>query len=928
MHSVTAIVVAHDGSRWLRDTLRAVLAQTRPIDRGVGVDNGSRDGSGALLGEAFGKHSVVQMPRSSGFAEAVHEVVRRLPEAPGQTEWLWVIHDDCAPDPRALELLLHAADEYPETGILGPKLRDWLDRKLLLEVGVTVARSGRRETGLEAREYDQGQHDAEPRGVRDVLAVSTAGMLIRRDVWDELGGLDAKLPLFRDDLDFCWRARAAGHRVLAVTGAVAWHAEASSKRRRRIAASDDHPRRLARRYSLFVLMANLPFWTMLWSMARNTVGSLIRTVLFLVAKQPAHAVDELAAIGSVLFHPLRLHRARKARKRSRAGYALVKPMFSPPILAFRRGWEMVQNQLSGGGPMDSAGRHHAVRLPGAEEGDELLNDDDGFLRRTFASPGVRLFVLLTAVAIAAERDLLAGGTPGGFLGGGALVPVAGGASDLWAFYTGEWAPPYVAVLAVLSTITFGKTWLAVSILLLGCVPLSGLSAYLATRSFVGYRPARVWLAATYALLPVATGVVASGRIGSAVVFILLPVYASLATKVLADTRKPARRAAWGLGLLLAVGTAFAPILYVFVAILGLLAAVSFGGVRRGVGGNLLIALGTPLLLLGPWLATIVEDPVRILREAGLPMTSAPTLAPEALLTLNPGGPGAPPIWVTAGLLVVALGALLLRRHQFIVAVGWGVAIVGVLAATVVSRLSTWPGVPLAFAATGLLVSTALAAPRIAEFRQAGGFRRAGAFLVVLVAFATPVAAATLWIMNEAGGPLRRDVRSPLPAIAEANSKPGEGTLLIRTAETGLTYTVLHGRTPVIGESERAAYGSGFTDAVAGLASGRGGADAAKLAAQGVAFVSVPGPVDPAIRRALDSDPAIARVTLTDRAGLWRMTGRVTPAPVPADGAWHRYWLYGQGALVVVVLILAAPGARPAEVETPEEIPAGRERVAV
>ncbi|GLX98503.1 glycosyltransferase family 2 protein [Herbidospora sp. NBRC 101105] len=923
MHSVTAIVVAHDGSRWLRDTLRAVLAQTRPVDRGVGVDNGSRDGSRDLLGEAFGKHSVVQMPRGSGFAEAVHEVVRRLPKAPGDTEWIWLLHDDCAPDARALEFLLHAADEYPETAVLGPKLRDWLDRKLLLEVGVTVARSGRRETGLEAREYDQGQHDAEPRGVRDVLAVSSAGMLIRRDVWDELGGLDARLPLFRDDLDFCWRARAAGHRVLAVTAAVAWHAEASSKRRRRIAASDDHPRRLARRYSLFVLMANLPFWTMLWSLLRNTVGSLIRTVLFLVAKQPAHAVDELAAIGSVLFHPLRLRRARKARKGSRAGYRLVKPMFSPPSLAFRRAWEMVQNQLSGGGPMDSAGRHHAVQQPGAEEGDELLNDDDGFLRRTFASPGVRLFVLLMAVAVAAERDLLTGG----MLGGGALVPVAGGASDLWAFYTGEWAPPYVAVLAVLSTVAFGKTWLAVSILLLGCVPLSGLSAYLATRSFVSYRPARVWMAATYALLPVATGVVAAGRIGSAVVFILLPVYASLATKVLADTRKPARRAAWGLGLLLAVGTAFAPILYVFVAVLGLLAALSFGGVRRGVGGNLLIALGVPLILLGPWLATIVQDPARILREAGLPMTSSPRLAPEALLTLNPGGPGTPPIWATAGLLAVALGALLLRRHQFIVAVGWGVAIVGVLAATVVSRMSTWPGVPLAFAATGLLVSTALAAHRVAEFRRAGGLRKAGAFLIVLVAFATPVAAATLWIMDQADGPLRRNVRSPLPAIAEAQSKPGQGTLLIRTADTGLTYTVLHGRIPVIGESERAAYGSDFTDAVAGLASGRGGGDAAALAGRGIAFVSVPAPIDPALRRALDSEPTMARVTLTDRAGLWRMTGPVTPERPPAGDAWHRWWLYGQGALVVIVLILAAPGARTAETETIEEISAGRERVA-
>ena len=86
--------------------------------------------------------------------------------------------------------------------MLGPKLRDLADRRVLREVGLTIDRAGRRLTGVEPGEIDQGQHD----GNRSVLAVSTAGMLIRRDVWDRLGGFDPLLPLFRDDIDFCWRA--------------------------------------------------------------------------------------------------------------------------------------------------------------------------------------------------------------------------------------------------------------------------------------------------------------------------------------------------------------------------------------------------------------------------------------------------------------------------------------------------------------------------------------------------------------------------------------------------------------------------------------------------------------------------------------------------------------------------------------------------
>ncbi|MEU7693463.1 glycosyltransferase family 2 protein [Microbispora hainanensis] len=943
MHSVTAIVVAHDGARWLKETLAAVLRQTRPLDRVVGVDNGSRDGSGKLLTEAFGQGNVLTLPRSTGFGEAVHEVLRRLPPAPAQ-EWVWLLHDDCAPDPHALQALLWAAEQDPKAAILGPKLRDWLDRRVLLEMGVTVSRSGRRDTGLEPREYDQGQHDD---GIADVLSVSTAGMLIRRDVWDELSGLDPELPLFRDDLDLCWRARTAGHRVLNVSDAVAWHAEASARRRRRIATSEQHPRRLDRRNGLFVLMANVPFGALVRALLRNVIGSTLRALLFLLAKQPANALDELAALGSVIGHPWRLRRARKARKKGRKqGWPAIRRKLTPPGAALRRLADMVQGFLAGAGPVDSAGRHHAAADPGQEDdGDELLTDSGG-VQRVFSSPGVVLCLILAVITLAAERTLLpALLSSDGHLGGGALVPVTGSASDLWRLYVEDhhaaglgsqtWAPPYVAVLAGLSAVALGKTWLAVAVVLLGCVPLAGISAYAATKRMISYTPARVWLAATYALLPVTTGVIAGGRLGTAIVIVLLPVYAALATRVIAGSR----RAAWGFGLLLAVGTAFVPLVYVLVAILGGLAAVSFGGIRRGVRRSLVIGLGTPVVLLLPWLVQIAREPGRILLESGLHDARLidPRLGADHLLMLSPGGPGVPPVWATAGLIAVALAALLLRRHQMVVAIGWGVMLFGLLVAIVVSRvnIAAWPGVPLAFAATGLLVAAAHQAHRIAEFRAARGWRRLGAMLIVVVAFATPLAAAALWVMRGAQGPLRGDLSDPVPVLAELQSEPGEGTLLLRPRDGRVGYTLMRGRGPLIGESDLESprdVTDRFTTAVAGLASGRGSTYVETLASSGVRFVTVPGPVDPALQRALDSQPALVRVSLSETGGLWRVAGQVTVPPPPATaGTLHRGWLWAQGGLLVLVLILASPGARTKEPEgdyidaPPEEAPRNRRR---
>ena len=93
-----------------------------------------------------------------------------------------------------------------------------------------------------------------------------------------------------------------------------------------------------------------------------------------------------------------------------------------------------------------------------------------------------------------------------------LVPAWGGASALWQEYvqgfhpvgvgTTASAPPYVAVLAALATVLGGKPWLAVDVILLGCVPLAGATAFFASRRVTSYGPARVIGSLAYALLPV------------------------------------------------------------------------------------------------------------------------------------------------------------------------------------------------------------------------------------------------------------------------------------------------------------------------------------------------------------------------------------------------------------------------------------------
>ena len=913
-HVVTAVIVSHDGARWLPETMDALRAQSRPVQRAVAADTGSTDGGTDILRAFLPPDAIVGLPADTGYGDAVRAALD-LPRSTSPvhgfhedaTEWIWLIHDDLAPGEDALAHLLAAADQDPRAAVLGPKLRDWFDRRLLIEAGVTIDGAGHRETGLEPREFDHGQHD----GTRRVLAVSSAGMLIRRDVWDRLGGFDRALPLFRDDIDLCWRVGGAGLHVLIVTEAVAHHAEASARRRRPIGATRGHPRRVDRRHAVFVLLANLPFGGMVTALLRNSIGSLLRVTMYLLMKQPANAFDEAAAITLVYLRPDILLRARFRRRRDRRRtYSAIRPYLARGV-AMRQFTDFITGVLSGEPVIGTGGRHQAVTAP-APEDEETPTDTGGFLRRAVLRPGPILVIVLTAVALVAERSLLWGP----LLAGGALPPVTGSAADLWNLYlssapdsglgSGSAVPPHVGILALLSTITLGKPWIAVSVLLLGSVPLAGATAYLLAREVLGYRPARVWMAASYALLPVATGAIAQGRLGTAVVHVLMPVLGLLLIRVVSMPAKYSRRAAWGLGLVLAAATAFVPLVWPLALVTGLLVAAVFGHLGRRLYSSIGISLGVPLVMLMPWTLDLLLHPAQWLLEAGLhrPELSEPPATPEQLLMLSPGGPGAPPAWVTAGLSAAALCALLLLRNRLLVAAGWSLAVFGLLIAVLTSILvvephfggppaAVWPGAPLTFAATAVLLSAATAARAFRGMLSLGGLRRVFAAGAALLAVTTPLAGAALWMWEGADGPLTSHAAPLLPATPAGDDGTRPRTLVITPdGAGGVGYVVARGREPGLGE-ERIRPDETAREtvdlAVAELAVGQGGERLRALADYGIRYVLYPRPetgtrADVTMVDMLDGTPGLVRESLSDRYGLWRsaeLAGRLRV--VSADG---------------------------------------------
>ncbi|MFD5553005.1 glycosyltransferase [Streptomyces sp. NPDC127068] len=943
-HVVTAVVVTHDGARWLPDTLAGLLGQTRPVQDAVAADTGSADESARLVTEALGDDRVLHLARRTGFGQAVDEAVRSapaltpddlpylkrpsgwdpvsrtwhddaydLPELPhGEPEqWLWLLHDDCAPEPDALDQLLRVVENERELGhqvaVVGPKLRGWYDRRQLLEVGVTLAHSGRRWTGLDRREQDQGQHDH----VRPVLAVSTAGMLVRRDVFEQLGGFDRHLPLMRDDVDLCWRAHHAGHRVLVAPEAVVRHAEAASRERRSVDCAGrgaTSPRKVDKAGAAYALLANARSAALPWILVRLVVGTVLRALAYLVGKAPGQALDEITGLAATLLRPGRVLAARRTRGRPQVDKGELRPLFPPPGATIRATVEQVTGNLVGGAGGDAeagtGGRHGAVESgPGGDDADFLEVEQFARLKRVGRKPGPVLFVVLLLFSLIACRALLGGGA----LAGGALLPAPADAADLWARYTDGWhpvgtggtqaAPPYLALVALLGSALFGSTGLAVTVLLIGSVPLAGIAAYFASRPLVMSRLLRAWAAIAYAFLPAVTGALASGRIGTTVLAVLLPLIARAAVAAggLAlsgtSTKRGSWRATWALALLLTVATAFTPVVWPLALVLGL----ALLAVRRrdpiAYATRFLAALATPLLVLAPWSLSLL--PTGFFQEAGLDHRVDPASALD-LLGASPGGPGTVGGLLLVGIVLAALAALLRAERRTGVLTAWTVALVALVFAAL-SNGSGWAGPATLVYGIALLGAAIIGADgarhRVAE--QSFGWRQPVAALIAFAAAAGTFLAAAGWMIRGADGPLDRRDPVQVPAfVAEESGTQDQARTLVLDGETParVAYTLVRGSGARLGDAELTAAAPAapaaprLDEVVANLVAGSGADQADELGGYAVRYVLVRDGAPRGMSRVLDTTPGLSRLSQQDGNSLWRVDRQVSRAAVvPKSG---------------------------------------------
>lgn len=255
----SVIILNWNGEAMLRRFLPTVIAHTQSDGVEIVVaDNGSTDGS--LLYLRTQAVRVIELGKNLGFAEGYNRAIAQV-----DAEYVVLLNSDIEVTHGWLDTLLSYMRTHANVAAVQPKVLSWHSKEDVLAgkfqkvrfehagaaggmidcLGYPYCR-GRFLTHLEE---DNGQYDQ----TVPIFWASGACLLIRREVYMQVGGLDAEFFAHQEEIDLCWRLNSRGYKVMVVPQSVVYHVGGGT-------LGYENPRKtfLNFRNNLLMLYKNLP----------------------------------------------------------------------------------------------------------------------------------------------------------------------------------------------------------------------------------------------------------------------------------------------------------------------------------------------------------------------------------------------------------------------------------------------------------------------------------------------------------------------------------------------------------------------------------------------------------------------------------------------------------------------------------------------
>jgi GT2 family glycosyltransferase len=220
MPEIAVVILNYNGKAYLERYLPVLLQHSRGIAGVIVADNASRDNSVAFLKEYYPEVRVIKNPRNEGFSTGYNLALKQIEadyyvllnsDIEVTANWILPVIDLMEKDPLIAACqpkikAIHAPGHFEYAGAGG----GFIDK-----FGYPFCR-GRI---FQEIEEDQGQYD----DAVEVFWASGACMFVRAALFHQFGGLDDSFFAHMEEIDFCWRMKNKGYKIMYCPDAVVYH---------------------------------------------------------------------------------------------------------------------------------------------------------------------------------------------------------------------------------------------------------------------------------------------------------------------------------------------------------------------------------------------------------------------------------------------------------------------------------------------------------------------------------------------------------------------------------------------------------------------------------------------------------------------------------------------------------------------------------
>ncbi len=219
MHSTAVVILNFNGVGFLKKHLPAIIRYSEGTEIVV-ADNASTDNSAEFMKRKFPQVRLLENRVNAGYAGGYNWALAQV-----RAEYYVLLNSDIEVTPNWIEPVIKLMESDRQIAACQPKIRSVFQKDYFEYAGASggfIDQWGYpfcRGRIFEELEKDNGQYD----NAREVFWATGACLFVRADAYHKLGGLDADFFAHMEEIDFCWRAKNEGYKIMVQPASVIYH---------------------------------------------------------------------------------------------------------------------------------------------------------------------------------------------------------------------------------------------------------------------------------------------------------------------------------------------------------------------------------------------------------------------------------------------------------------------------------------------------------------------------------------------------------------------------------------------------------------------------------------------------------------------------------------------------------------------------------